>query len=115
MTYQIKAYRIVIKYLHHSTNTEDIKEELLELGHNARNIINAQHKTTEEPLNLFLVDLEPAEINKEIYNIKALKNKSIQREPPRVNKNNFIKCMRSQKYGHSKSYSYALSVRNAKK
>jgi hypothetical protein len=36
-TYQIKeerAYRIVIKCLHHSTQTEDIKQELFELGHN---------------------------------------------------------------------------------
>jgi hypothetical protein len=31
---QERAYRIVIKYLHHSTDTEDIKEELFELGHN---------------------------------------------------------------------------------
>jgi hypothetical protein len=36
-TYQLKeegAYRIVIKYLHHSTDTEDIRQELFELGHN---------------------------------------------------------------------------------
>ena len=71
-TYQLKekrAYRIVIKYLHHSTDTADIKQELYELGHNVRNIINAQHKTTKEPLNSFFVDSEPAENNKEIYNI----------------------------------------------
>jgi hypothetical protein len=54
-TYQLKeakAYRIVLKYLHHSTDTEDIRQELLELGHNVRNIIN---RTTKEPLNLFFV------------------------------------------------------------
>ena len=48
-TYQLKeerAYRIVVKYLHYSTDTEDIKQELFELGHNVRNIINAQHRTT---------------------------------------------------------------------
>ena len=67
-------------------------------------IINAQHKNTEEPLNLLFVDLEPAENNKEIYNIKALQNKIIQTEPPRVNKNNIIQYMRCQPYGHSKSY-----------
>ena len=79
-TYQLKeerAYRIVIKYLHHSTDTEDIKQELFELGHNVRNIINAQHRTTKEPLNVFFVDLEPAEKKKELYNIKALQNKII--------------------------------------
>ena len=49
---------MVIKYLHYSTDTEDIKQELSELGHNVSNIINAQHRTTKEPLNLFFVDLE---------------------------------------------------------
>jgi len=53
---------------------------------------------------LFFVVLEPAESSKEIYNIKALQNKIIQIQPPRVNKNNIIHCMRCQKYGLSKSY-----------
>jgi hypothetical protein len=66
------AHRIVNKYLHHSTDTEDIRQELFELfelfelGRNVRNIINAQHRTTKEPRNLFFVDLEPAENKKEI-------------------------------------------------
>jgi len=47
---------------------------MYELGHNVRNIINAQHRTPKEPLNLFFADLEPAENNKEKYNIKALQN-----------------------------------------
>jgi len=86
-TYQLKeerAYRIVIKHLHHSTDTEDIKQELLELGHNARNIINAHYRITKEPLNLFFVDLDPAENNKEIYKITAVQNKIVQIEPPRA-------------------------------
>jgi hypothetical protein len=63
-TYRLKeerAYRIAIKYPHHSTNTEDIKQELSELGHNVRNKIIAQHRTSKEPLNLLFIDLEPAE------------------------------------------------------
>ena len=77
-TYQLKeerAYRIVIKYLHYSTDTEGVIQELFELGHNVWNIINAQQRTTMELLNLFFVELEPAENNKEIDNIKALQNK----------------------------------------
>jgi len=65
-TFQLKeerAYRIVIRHLHHSTDTEDIRQELLELGHNARNIKNAHHRINKEPLNLFFVDLYPAENN----------------------------------------------------
>ena len=107
-TYQLKgerAYRIVIKYLHHSTHTEDIKQELFEIRHNVRNIINTQHRTTNEPLNLFLVDLEPAEDKKEIYNIKVLQNKIVKTETHRVNKNNIVQNMRCQQYGrHTKSH-----------
>jgi len=35
-TYQLKeerAYHVVIKYLHHSTDTEEIRQELSDLGH----------------------------------------------------------------------------------
>ena len=42
--------------------------------------------------------------NKEIHNIKALQNKILQIEPPRVNKHNIIQCMTCQQYGQSKSY-----------
>jgi hypothetical protein len=106
-TYQLKedrAYRVVIKYLHFSTDSEDIKQELSNLGHKVRNIINARNRVTKEPLNLFFVDLEPAENNKDIYNIKAIQNRIIKIEPPRTNKNNQVQCMRCQQYGHTKRY-----------
>jgi hypothetical protein len=83
-TYQLKeerAYRIVIKHLHHSTDMEEIRQELLELGHKARNILNAQNRITKEPLNMFFIDLEPAENNKEVFKITALQNRIIQIEP----------------------------------
>ena len=66
--------------------------------------MNAQHRTTKEPLNLFFVDLETAENKKEIYNIKILQNKIIQTEPPSVKKNNIVQYIRCQQYGHTKSY-----------
>lgn len=106
-TYQLKeerAYRIVIRYLHHSTNLEDIKSELTQLGHTVRNITNVLHRTTKEPLNLFFVDLEPAQNNKDIYKITGLQNRVVQIEPPRTQRNNIIQCTRCQQYGHSKSY-----------
>ena len=62
LTYQLKeerVYRIVIKYLHDCTDTEGIKQELFELEHNVRNIMNdAQHRTTKESINVFFADLE---------------------------------------------------------
>ena len=51
-TYQLKderAYRVVLKYLHHTTDIEEIRQDLLEQGHVARNIVNANHRTTKEP------------------------------------------------------------------
>ena len=106
-TYQLKeerAYRVVIRYLHHSTDINELRQELAELGHKARNIVNARNRITRDPLNLFFIDLEPAANNKEIYKVTALQNKIIQVEPPRTNKNNIIQCMRCQQYGHSKTY-----------
>ena len=78
--YQLKeerAYRIVLKYFHHTTDVEDIRKELFALGHVARNLVNVRHRLTKEPLNLFFVDLEPAKNNKDIYNLTAIQNKII--------------------------------------
>jgi hypothetical protein len=76
---------------------------LSELGHKVRNIINAKHRQTKEPLNLFFVDLEPADNNKEVYKIRSLQNKIIEIEPPNKSKH-IIQCTRCQLYGHSKAY-----------
>ena len=76
-TYQLKqekAYRIVVKGLHHTTSTEDIKAELILLGHQVRSIINVKSRSTKEPLSMFFVDLDPNPNNKKIYEIKHLNN-----------------------------------------
>jgi hypothetical protein len=66
--------------------------------------MNARHRATKQPLNLFFVDLEPANNNKEVYNIERIQNVNIKIETPRKAKNSIIQCMRCQLYGHSKSY-----------
>jgi hypothetical protein len=104
-TYQPKdnrAYRVVIKHLHHSTNLKEIEQELNMEGHKVRNILNARSRLTKEPLKLFFVDLEPATNNKDIYNIVKIQ-KANEVEPPRKNKG-IPQCMRCQQYGHTKSY-----------
>ena len=95
---------MVLKYLHHTTEVEDIRQELLDLGHVARNIVNVHHRLTKEPLNLFFVDLEPATNNKDIYNVTAIQNKIIHIEPPRTNKKHIPQCVRCQQYGHTRTY-----------
>ena len=105
-TYQIKqerAYRIVIRDLHHSIPLTDITEELEKYGHKVRNIINVRHRMSKEPLPMFFVDLEPQNNNKEVFNLQLLQNCKIRIEPPR-NKSNIIQCTRCQDYGHSKTY-----------
>jgi hypothetical protein len=106
-TYQPKeerSYRAVIKYLHHSFDIQDIKEEISQHGHTVRNIINAKHRVTKQPLNLFFVDLEPSANNKDIYKITRLQNSVIQIEPPRKSKH-IVQYLRCQLYGNTKTYS----------
>jgi len=105
-TYQIKterAYRIVIRHLHHSVLPEDIKGELQKEGHMVRNIMNIKHKQTKEPLSLFVEDLEPQANNKEIFNLQFLSNTKITIEKPHKSQN-IVQCQRCQAYGHSKTY-----------
>jgi len=105
-TYQLKqerAYRIVLRDLHHTIPIEDIKEELQAYGHTARNIMNIRHRVSKEPLPMFFVDLEPAANNKEIYKLEYLQHTKIRVEAPRI-KTSIIQCTRCQDYGHSKTY-----------
>ncbi|KAL1460252.1 hypothetical protein WDU94_012178 [Cyamophila willieti] len=61
---QDKAYRVVIRHIHHSVPTNDIKEELKQLGYKVRSVTNVLKRTTKDPLNLFFIDLEPSDNNK---------------------------------------------------
>jgi hypothetical protein len=77
-TYQLKderAYRVAIKYLPHSTDAKEVAEELASQGHKFRYIVNEKQRQTKEPLNIFFVDLEPAENNEDIYKITKLFNR----------------------------------------
>lgn len=105
-TYQLKserAYRVVIKNLHYSTNINEIKEEIENLGHKVRNIINIRHKITKQPLSMFFVDLEPNTTNKFIYELKHINNALVKVEPPKKNFT-IVQCQRCQQFGHTKSY-----------
>jgi hypothetical protein len=106
-TYQLeeeRAFRVVIKHLHYSNNIEDTKAELVAFGHTVRNIINIQNRLAKEPINLFYVDLQPANNNKEVYDITAIQNKLIQIESPHSTKPHIPQCLRCQQYGHTRKY-----------
>lgn len=102
-TKQDKAYRVVIKNLHHSTNIDDIKIFIENLGHKVRNISNIKSHLTKQPLSMFFVDLEPNDNNKEIYDLKHINNAIIVVQPP-MKTNNIPQCHRCQQYGHTKAY-----------
>ena len=76
-TYQIRderAYRVVLRNLHHSIPPHEIQAELKTLGHKVRNTLNFRHRVTKEPLPLYFVDLEPQDNNKSIYDLQLLYN-----------------------------------------
>lgn len=107
-TYQLKSekkYRVVICNLHHSTDVENLKAELDELGHKAVNIYNIKHRVTKAPLSMFFVDLQAAANNKNIFNIKVLQHTKIVIEPPKQRRET-PQCTRCQRYGHTKTYCF---------
>lgn len=105
-TFQLKtdrAFKVVIRNLHHSIETKVITEELQAKGYVVRNVANIQHWKTKEPLPLFFVDLEPTENCKTIYELKSLLHTRITVESP-LPKREIVQCKRCQKYGHTRTY-----------
>ncbi|XP_033314127.1 putative uncharacterized protein DDB_G0289263 [Bombus bifarius] len=85
------------------TNTSNIYEELAKVGHQIRTINNITRYDTKQPLPLFLIELEPKNNNKEIFEVKKVLNTIITVEPLRHIKD-IPQCMRCQKYGYTKNY-----------
>jgi len=105
-TYQAcedKAFRIVIRNLHPTTPTSEVGVAIEELGYSVRQVTDIIHKTTKRPLPIFFVDLEPAQINNEIFKLTSLLHTKITVEEPHKKKE-IIQCSNCQEYGHSKSY-----------
>jgi len=78
-TYQLKeerADRVVLKYLHYTTDVEEIRQDLLQQGHVARNIVNAHHRIIKEPLNLFSWILNRIRTTKKFTKLRPYKTSS---------------------------------------
>jgi len=100
---QVRAFRVLAKNIHHSTDIESIKKSIEMQGHVVRGIHNIKSRITKEPLRMFFIDLEPHNNNSEIYNVKHINNAIITIEPPKK-VSDMVKCYRSQEFGHIKSY-----------
>ena len=105
-TYQIKnerAFRVVIRNLHYSSDPNDIKSALAREGYEVRNISNIRHHKSKDPLPLFFVDLEPTDNCRKIYDLQFLLHQKIKVESPRPQRI-IIQCQRCQKFGHTRTY-----------
>lgn len=60
---------MVIRNIHPSTLTNEIGIAIQEIGFTVRQVVNVRHKITKLALLIFFVDLERAEINKDIFHI----------------------------------------------
>lgn len=102
-TNEEKAFRVVIRHLHHTTPAAYIKEELHSLGFTTRSITNCLQYKTKNPLPLFFVDLEPSPLNQNIYKVDSICYTKIKIEAPHPKKNP-VQCLRCQNYGHTRTY-----------
>ena len=87
-TYQLKQerpFRVVLRNIHHSVDLDELKFELLKLGHEVTNISNIRHRITKNPPSLFFIDIKQKENNKKIY-VNRLMNSIVKIEPPLVKK-----------------------------
>lgn len=97
-----KMFRVVLRNMHHSTDTKDIIEALQHKGHIVKQIMNVRDRLTKIPKNLFFIDLQIKANNREIYNITNLLNANIRFEAP-YKKQTIVQCKRCQNYGHTRN------------
>lgn len=98
-----KAFRVVVRNLHPSTPTVEVGIAIEEIGFSVRQVSNVLQKTTKNKLPMFFVDLEPADINKDIFGVTSLLHTKIKIEEPHKRKD-VIQCHNCQEYGHTKKY-----------
>ena len=105
-THQLKserAFKVIVKGLHHSYPVQSLTEEIQSIGHTVRRINKLWNKRNNEPFNLFMIELEPAANNKDIYNLKAIDHCIVSVEAPHQRRED-VQCHRCQDWGHSKNY-----------
>jgi hypothetical protein len=72
-TYKLKEernYVVVLKDMHHSISTVNIKAEIDKLNHKITNIWNIKHHKTKLSLPIFFVELKPSPNNKDISTVE---------------------------------------------
>ena len=98
-----KGFKVMLRNMHYSTDIEQIKKELCELGHEVIHVQNVLQSGTKKPLSLFAIELKTNKNNKDIYSITNLLHCKINFEPPHQ-KRSLPQCTNCQKYGHTKNF-----------
>lgn len=105
-TYQLKkhrTFRVVLRNIHQTTDTNRIKEAINALGHEVVNVSNIRDNKTKNGLPLFNIELVTKENNKEIYETTKLLNSIVKIEPPHP-KRDIPQCTKCQRFGHTHKY-----------
>jgi len=89
--------------MHASTDLDELKRAIEELGHTVTNIWNLKQRLTKKPLPIFFIELKQSSNNKTIYETKYLLQSKIIFEPPREIRD-IPQCANYQRYGHTKHF-----------
>lgn len=105
-TYQLKsdrAFKIMLKNIHHSFPIASLTEAINAMGHNVRRINKVWNKKFQYFYNMFKVELEVAHNNKDVYNINYIDNMEVVVEPPYKSQMP-PQCTNCQQTFHTKNY-----------
>jgi hypothetical protein len=97
-----RPYRVVIRGLHPSIDTNEIKTSLANEGFEVKAVTNVL-SLEKLPLPLFYVDLIRSKKSEEIFSLQFLLQTKITVEEPRK-KRGIVQCYKCQNYGHTKNY-----------
>lgn len=67
-----RPFCVILRNLHHSADLDGLKEELIQHGHEITNISDIKHRATQNPMSLFLIDLEQSQIIKSFTTLTKL-------------------------------------------
>ncbi|KAG5322722.1 RTJK polymerase, partial [Pseudoatta argentina] len=102
------GYDLIPGKILQNLDLEDLKAAIEGYEHKVIRITNIRERTAQKSLPLFIIEIEPKDNNKSIYNI--LLNIIVSFEPLRK-KREIPQCQKCQGYGHTKNYCFKTSYK----
>ena len=99
----LKGFKVILRNMHYSTDLDEIKQELAELGHEVLHIQNMIHSHNKQPMSLFSLELKLKSNNNNIFSVNDLLHCKVTFEKPHK-KRTPPQCTNCQKYGHTKNF-----------